>query len=283
MSEAKEVEFTATYEHEHTWGTTGLIIQLADGRWGIFAPCLHPSCDKAIAIDKNDHMTPLGMADRWPTAPAGVPLDIEDDPEGGVYKLVYWEIEHTYRLHELELPPHPFIVDIGAHVGVVSCYLAKRFPDALIFSFEPNKENYERLVRNRDTNGVGEQITTFNFAAAGTSGDAYLGINPRNSGGHALASEGRPIKTMSLADILTFARTFRGRDFIDLLKIDCEGAEYEILMAPDAPLHKIGRIIGELHNTTKHQPQELLIYLKEHAPDLPYNFGAQSDIREMKK
>jgi hypothetical protein len=34
---------------------------------------------------------------------------------------------------------------------------------------------------------------------------------------------------------------------IDVLKLDCEGAEYDILLAPDAPLERVREIRMEYH------------------------------------
>ena len=50
----------------------------------------------------------------------------------------------------------------------------------------------------------------------------------------------------------------------DLLKIDCEGAEYEILLSSsDALLSSVGSIICEFHPVHDRSPEELVARLKE--------------------
>ena len=46
-----------------------------------------------------------------------------------------------------ELKPK-VIFDIGGNIGITSIYLASLFPDAVIYTFEPLKENFEILQKN---------------------------------------------------------------------------------------------------------------------------------------
>jgi len=46
-----------------------------------------------------------------------------------------------------ELKPK-VIFDIGGNIGITSIYLASLFPEALIYTFEPLKENFEILKKN---------------------------------------------------------------------------------------------------------------------------------------
>ncbi len=43
--------------------------------------------------------------------------------------------------------------DVGANVGIYSLYCAAIHPDNTIFSFEPDKKNYNRMVENISLNG----------------------------------------------------------------------------------------------------------------------------------
>ena len=52
---------------------------------------------------------------------------------------------------EYDLPARrepSFIVDAGANIGLASVFFANRYPNARILSLEPEKGNYEMLVRN---------------------------------------------------------------------------------------------------------------------------------------
>jgi FkbM family methyltransferase len=41
-----------------------------------------------------------------------------------------------------------FIIDAGANIGLASVYFASRFPNARILAIEPERKNFEILVKN---------------------------------------------------------------------------------------------------------------------------------------
>lgn len=63
-----------------------------------------------------------------------------------------------YALDAIRFSPGDVVVDIGAHVGLVSCYLARRFPFLKIYAFEPFKENYDNLILNLKNNGISNVV-----------------------------------------------------------------------------------------------------------------------------
>ena len=74
-------------------------------------------------------------------------------------------------------------IDIGAHVGVMSIYLAKKFPFIHVYAIEPDPENYDCLKRNIELNGV-TNVTVINKAISGdghkrilysSHGDRWMG------------------------------------------------------------------------------------------------------------
>ncbi len=59
--------------------------------------------------------------------------------------------EQVILRQEYDLPARrepSFIVDAGANIGLASVFFANRYPGARILSLEPEKSNYEMLVRN---------------------------------------------------------------------------------------------------------------------------------------
>jgi FkbM family methyltransferase len=50
------------------------------------------------------------------------------------------------------------LFDIGANIGVYSLYAAKRRPDAVIYAFEPESQNFSRLCRNVVLNNVSNLV-----------------------------------------------------------------------------------------------------------------------------
>jgi FkbM family methyltransferase len=58
------------------------------------------------------------------------------------------------------------LVDIGAHVGVMSIYLAKKYPFITVYAIEPDPLNYSCLIRNLELNGM-TNVTPINTAVSG--------------------------------------------------------------------------------------------------------------------
>ena len=142
------------------------------------------------------------------------------------------------------------VLDIGAHVGVVSIWLAKLFPAVRIIALEPMPEVFGLLVRNLAANAVGN-VLPLNLAVTGDGRPVHLVSNPWTNSGGSTAQ----LRNMSLPGHLhrrcpsvTLDELFDrfAIETCPLLKIDCEGSEYEILHASDR-LGRIDHVRGEFH------------------------------------
>jgi FkbM family methyltransferase len=140
------------------------------------------------------------------------------------------------------------IVDIGANMGCFTLFAASKIPTAKVFSYEPEPNNFSILDDNIQSNSLGDRIAPFKMAVASTSGarEMTLGESPLNS----LISDfttGRKssVTCTTLHSILEANRL----DRIDLLKVNCEGAEYEIFgNLSEDDLSRISKIRLEYHN-----------------------------------
>lgn len=142
-------------------------------------------------------------------------------------------------------------VDIGAHVGSVAVELAGR--GATVYAFEPDPKNFKILEANRHLNHL-SNLHSFEMAVASETGRKIFAVGPSSTSG-ALADAATSIisrddsptiavDAISLKDI--FARN--GISDCELLKMDCEGGEYEILMNLEKPMFdKIKNILLEIH------------------------------------
>ncbi len=61
---------------------------------------------------------------------------VEDDPQGGVAKIIMRELGLNRQINALGLGPGSVAIDIGAHVGIVSIWLAKRYPGIKFVKYE---------------------------------------------------------------------------------------------------------------------------------------------------
>ena len=154
------------------------------------------------------------------------------------------------------------IFDIGGNIGITAIYLASLFPDALIYTFEPLKENFEILKLNTSQF---KNIKVFNIGLGAENGSfkVYLSDDNENFGGVSFYSEveGSSSESFSECEVKNVNDVVDHLDInsIDLIKIDTEGAEYDILTNINYEfLKKTSWITGELHGN---RDFELLNYL----------------------
>jgi FkbM family methyltransferase len=154
------------------------------------------------------------------------------------------------------------ILDIGGNVGITSVYFSCQFPKAKIFSFEPVPSNFAVLEKNV---GNLENAVAYNFGLGSKDEVAQIFAcdDETNAGGFSLydvgvnKSSSQEIKIRNIQSVLEELDISR----VDLIKIDTEGAEYDILMSLDKDiLSNVKWIIGELHGN---KDFELLAYLSQ--------------------
>jgi len=167
------------------------------------------------------------------------------------------------------------IFDIGGNIGITSIYLAILFPDALIYTFEPLKENFELLYKNTSQF---KNIEIFNIGLGPKNGSfkVYLSDDNENFGGASFYSKGSgnlsesfaECKVKNVNDIVKELNI----NSVDLIKIDTEGGEYDILTSLKKEfLKKTSFITGELHGN---RDFELLNYLNS----LGFSIGLNKKI-----
>ncbi len=158
-------------------------------------------------------------------------------------------VDREYNPPGYELGAEYNVVDIGAHKGVFLSYAAKRTRGPIL-AIEPDPENYLSLQRLVETNGI-SNVELKNVAVAAESGKVRLYrsvVSSRHSLMGIDQKSGEPltksieVSSISLDDILA------SFEFVNFLKMDCEGAEYSILTScSDRTLSKIQCLVAELH------------------------------------
>ena len=166
-----------------------------------------------------------------------------------------------------DLKPQPTVIDIGANVGYFSLYLLSNFPQAKVLAFEPLPVNAKLLEKHVKMNDLQDRLAIEPSAVYGTEDAIQIHFNNTldfSVGASILnwedTNEVLDIKAYSLPEIL---KAF-GLDHVDLMKIDCEGAEYNILYnCPDDTFKKIDRLAIETHAwVTEGKVDELMSFLK---------------------
>ncbi|WP_276929848.1 FkbM family methyltransferase [Ferroplasma acidiphilum] len=145
----------------------------------------------------------------------------------------------------LEPIKNNIVVDIGANIGDSSISFAIEGAKKVV-ALEPYPYSYKWAVENIKLNNLENKIEIIN-AGYGEHGIIHIDDKVSTIGTVLEATEGgKKINLLSLNDIvLNYIRYLDGEI---LLKMDCEGCEYNILKEPDDVLKKFNRIVIEYHN-----------------------------------
>lgn len=157
-------------------------------------------------------------------------------------------IESMYAL-PVDVRAWKTIVEVGGHIGSTTLYFAHRSPKARIVVFEPSPRNFALLSANVERNGLADRVAPVHMAVDGDAGEKAFHIMP-TTGGNSLFAYGDGGETITVRST-TLAEAFaeHGVERCDLLKLDCEGAEYAILYgASDELLSRIDNIVLEYHH-----------------------------------
>lgn len=137
-------------------------------------------------------------------------------------------IEKEYRLLEeiikkASLP----IIDIGAHIGLFCLYVRALNPNARIHAYEPGTENFQTLKKNLLRNHFEKNIIAKNLAVAANGGprSLYISLDSHN---HSLINYQKTAVIEKISAI-SLPKILEKTGPVDLVKMDCEGAEFEIL------------------------------------------------------
>lgn len=155
---------------------------------------------------------------------------------------------HIFIHKDYDIPARAepkLIIDGGAYVGYASVFFANKYPGAKIIALEPEATNYEMLKANT---GAYPNVTALRSAiwdkrtslAIENPGDEKWAFRVREAGAGA-------VEALTVDDIIGLS----GADFIDILKLDIEGAEREVFSASPAWLDRVGVLIIELHDRYK--------------------------------
>ena len=155
-----------------------------------------------------------------------------------------WMI-NEYDIENFKINTNDIIIDIGAHIGLFSLLVSQFCKTGKIFSFEPIRENFDLLVSNLALNHI-ENIFPFNVGVSKKSGKLNLFLNNDQSA-HSIfpkGSESITVEATSLQKIFDEKQISSCK----LLKLDCEGAEYDIIDSlPVEYLDKIQNMAIEYH------------------------------------
>lgn len=152
-------------------------------------------------------------------------------------------IEHSFEndifystIKEFRSTENMKIIDIGAHIGTFSLLSAIKFPNANIYSFEPFPETYKLLDRNINENKI-TQVHALNYAISNKDAELNLYLSSENWEHSTANTESTNSIIVKGKKLDSFINDY-GIDLVDLVKFNCEGAEFEIIDSISAATFK---------------------------------------------
>jgi FkbM family methyltransferase len=173
--------------------------------------------------------------------------------DSGIIMETWWLNE--YLRFSPEIKENSIIIDVGAHIGAFSLFIASKFNNVKVLAFEPDPDNFALLTANIKLNGLENNIFPYRLAFSNKSGKKIkINIHPYNTGmSSATQSYKGLVKgqksyfealTVSLDDIFVKHNITN----CDLLKMDCEGCEYVVILnTKEGTLKKIKNLSLEYH------------------------------------
>lgn len=154
------------------------------------------------------------------------------------------------------------VLDIGANVGFSSIFMAYADPGIQIEAYEPLAKNYARALRNFAANpAVKGRINIHNFGLFSTDADKEISTEQSRPGRSSIVIDRKPdgpenvrVETIAVrrasAIVESVVDKYPFRKLV--VKMDCEGSEYEILgeLAASGQLKKIDFMVMEWHRVT---------------------------------
>ncbi len=180
-----------------------------------------------------------------------------------LFEEIFLEEQYYFRA----ATKNPFIVDCGSNIGASILYFKLLYPDARILAFEPDHDSFSLLQQFVRENKL-QQVTIQPKALSDKKGELDLFSMPDDPASLSMSvyqdafdsikykSKAAKVEATILSEYIT--------DRVDLLKIDIEGAEYEVLEELDraGKFPQIDQIILEGHVFNKAMSLKVITLLK---------------------
>jgi FkbM family methyltransferase len=174
-------------------------------------------------------------------------------PGRGEWFTFYENLIRRDYLVGLQLGAGDVVVDIGANLGAFTVLAAKRVgPAGRVYAYEPDPVTCARLEGNVRLNGLEKVVVVENAAVGAAAGEAVFYRYAK----HAFSSlidgvagrvqqhqESFPVRVVGIREVVA-----KAGGVIKLMKVDCEGSEYDLMDALDAETARgIEQIAMEVH------------------------------------
>ena len=165
------------------------------------------------------------------------------------YWLGWYEIGKR-QAFETAIPEGAVVYDIGANVGYYSLMAAVvSGSKGHVYAFEPLPRNVDYLRKHVTLNKMTDRITVFDVAVSDKTGEAAFDLGASTSMGHLAETGEIKVKQVRLDDMVASGE-IKAPDY---MKVDVEGAEYDVLNGARALLAQYKPVIFlDTHNREAH-------------------------------
>jgi len=149
-----------------------------------------------------------------------------------------------------------FVIDVGGYIGETALFFAQRGARR-VFCVEPAPDNLRLLEQNISQSSFKDKIVVIRAAILDKDGIVEFYMDNQSYPCYHVANSHEFMKTytrepskynvqaMSFQSLLEYT----GLEEVDVVKLDCEGSEYDILLGtPDSVLKRVRKYIIEYHN-----------------------------------
>jgi FkbM family methyltransferase len=164
--------------------------------------------------------------------------------------LVVWEIWRAKVYDDVRIPisAGDIVVDMGAHIGAFAVRAARLAHRGQVYAYEASAKNYALLTENRQLNGL-KNLHIENSAISDRCGELPLYTPAGNSILGSLLQETSSFKEMVQSTTFSAIIAEHALEQVDFLKVDVEGAEFDILFdCSDETFAKIRHLVIEYHD-----------------------------------
>lgn len=173
-----------------------------------------------------------------------------------VFKEIFMEDVYNIKDVVKQMPQKPIIIDIGANAGFFDVLILSKIKHAKIFAYEPIPRNTQQIKTVLDANpSIKDHVIVHQVAVTGTPGekiDLYIESENDNSVIASIFSDFNSsnankisVHTITLTDIILKNNLTE----VDIMKVDCEGSEYDIFYNTDpALIRRAKMLLLEVHD-----------------------------------
>lgn len=173
-----------------------------------------------------------------------------------VFKEIFMSDVYNIRTLTAILPDNPLIIDVGANAGFFDVLLLSKIKNAQIYAYEPLSSNVELMRSLAASNQRFDMSVAISpFAVTGTSCEMLRIYAQDTEENQVVASSVKDFNIHNVKEIWVPAISFSEimadmpKAKVDLLKMDCEGSEYDIIFnTPPEIICRIETMLIEVHD-----------------------------------